>query len=114
VGDLQGGLYQGSLGHTDDARTSYEKALHIREALAAGGRMMKMRWTGFRTVYGRLGGLTWTLGDPTGAAEWYRKALEIDERLAAAHPDNLNKQYAVAGGYLKLWIHGRPRAIESK
>ena len=82
VGDLQGGLYQGSLGDTDGARASYDKALRIRQALALAQPSSDEVQTALSDSYGRLAGLSWTMGNPSGAADWYRKALEIDERLS--------------------------------
>jgi serine/threonine protein kinase/tetratricopeptide (TPR) repeat protein len=93
VGDLQGGLYQSSLGDTEGAQMSYQKALRIREALAVRQPSDTEVKEGLSASYARLGGLTWTRGEPAGAAEWHHKALAIDEQLLAAEPNNPKRQY---------------------
>jgi eukaryotic-like serine/threonine-protein kinase len=100
VGDLQGGLYQASLGDTAGARVSYEKALRIREQLAAERAGDEDIRRGLAASYKRLAGLSWTNGDPAGSAEWNRKGLELNEQLAAVHPDDPQARFDVAASYI--------------
>jgi len=100
VGDLQGGLYQSNLGDTEGAQASYEKALRIREALAAAEPQNEEINSGLSNSYSRVGQLSWTRGDPAAAAEWHHKAKDIDERLAAADPGDQEKQYRLGASRL--------------
>src|SRR6266545_512089 len=84
------------------ALTNYQKALTIREALAAAEPNNADRQSGLAYVYEKLGDALLAGGERTEALSNGWKALAIREKLAAAEPANAGRQSDLAYVYEKL------------
>lgn len=86
VGDIQGGFATSHLGQRQKATESYQKGLAIRESLVAQNPNNVEFLRQLSTSYTKVGQVLWIKVDVKGALESYRKALEINKRLADQDP----------------------------
>ena len=96
VGDIQGNPYFGNLGDMDGALASYNKALAIREELAAADPGNAKRQLELSLSLGTLGDMYWAKGGYPDALDKYQRALVIADTLAAADPTDAVRRYALA------------------
>jgi len=101
VGDVQSSPYSANLGDPAGALASFQKALAIRQALAAASRNAPEDERELATDYERIGMTLTTLGDYRGALEYARRDLAIWEMLAKAAPTP-ESQERLAGAYFLL------------
>ena len=92
VGDIQGNTMQANLGRPQDARKSFDKALQLRNALAALAPADLKNINGLMTVHERLGDQSRSDGQLDDAATHYGQAVAHASTLAKALPDNLQAQ----------------------
>jgi serine/threonine protein kinase len=77
IGDIQGGLWQSSLGNREQAEESYAKSFAIRKALVeAGNPEPKLRWK-LAQGYSKLADASYVAADPDGFLENNRQALNL-------------------------------------
>jgi non-specific serine/threonine protein kinase/serine/threonine-protein kinase len=88
IGDSLGSPNETNLGRYDEARQFYERALDIRQSLAAAHPSNAVDARDVSSVYERLGALLEHTGDDDASLEMSRKGLAISERLFAADPAN--------------------------
>ncbi len=100
VGDLLGYSGAANLGDLSGALKSYEKALAIREAMAAINPDAPSIQSDLLNNYFHLSFVLMDAGDHAGALDVLRKGLPIAQKLAAAHPDPSYKD-SLAGIYWK-------------
>jgi len=98
VGDVQGGAYRSSLGHSAEAAVSYEKAKRIADELASrhpdSDRANLIRMAARES----LGDLRASQGDIAGSLQLYGEGEEIGEAVAGRDPGDLSNLRAL--GYL--------------
>ncbi|HZW05321.1 MAG TPA: serine/threonine-protein kinase [Candidatus Nitrosotalea sp.] len=88
IGDVQGMPREANLGDPVGATASYQKALTIRQSLAAADpKDMKVRRDIIMSDI-RLTDLLWTRGDNAGALQYSTKELQDAEQVYAAEPSN--------------------------
>jgi eukaryotic-like serine/threonine-protein kinase len=104
VGDVQGQIYQANLGATKEARASYQKAVALRESLAAADPKDRQLRRDLSASYTKIGDMLWLRGDPAGAADMTRRALAIDEGLAAEEPSSSSARERLASTYSTLGL----------
>ena len=92
VGDIQGNTMQANLGRPQDARKSFDKALQLRNALAALAPADLKNINGLMTVHERLGDQSRSEGRFDVAATHYSQAVAHAGTLAMAAPGNLQAQ----------------------
>ncbi len=109
LGDSLGSPNQTNLGRYDEARSTYERALDIRQSLAAANPSNTVAQRDVSNAYQRLGSLLEHNGDDEGSLDMSRKGLAISERLLEADPANFEVRrdimvlYGQLGrAYLKL------------
>src|SRR5580658_746953 len=88
IGDSLGSPNETNLGRYDEARTTYERALEIREALAMANPSNAVGVRDVSNVYQRLGSLLEHIGRYQESLTMSRKGLAISERLFDADPAN--------------------------
>jgi non-specific serine/threonine protein kinase/serine/threonine-protein kinase len=88
IGDSLGSPNETNLGRYDEARTTYERALQIREALAIANPSNAVGVRDVSNVYQRLGSLLEHVGHYKESLEMSLKGLAISERLFDADPAN--------------------------
>jgi tetratricopeptide (TPR) repeat protein len=91
-------------GKRAEAIDNYQKALAIREKLAAAAPDNVDRQSTLAYGYGGLAGALLADGKPAEAIVNYQKALAIRKKLAAAAPDKVDRQSALA--YVYGWLAG--------
>jgi serine/threonine protein kinase len=98
VGDLQGDPFSANLGDTGGALASYQKALAIRESLAAleGGSLDSQK--SLAGDYQKLGSGLLASGEYKAALNYAEKVFAIQQRLATAVPGP-ESQERLAGAY---------------
>ncbi len=101
VGDVQGYPYDANLGDISGARTSYEKALAINQALVKNDSTNPELRRDLLIAYERLGDLLSATGDTVGALANHHKSMELSEALAAADPENIQARRTLLISYLK-------------
>ncbi len=118
IGDSLGSPNQTNLGRYDEARSTYERALEIRQELASANPSNTVTQRDVSNVYQRLGSLLEHNGDDEGSLNMSRKGLAISERLLEADPANFEVrrdimvlQGQLGRAYLKL--HDLPAAEKS-
>jgi tetratricopeptide (TPR) repeat protein len=104
VGDVQGQIYQANVGATREARGSYQKAVALRESLAAADPSDRQLRRDLSASYTKIGDMLWLTGNPAGAADTNRRALAIDEALAAEEPSNPKARERLASTYSMLGL----------
>jgi serine/threonine protein kinase/tetratricopeptide (TPR) repeat protein len=97
LGDVQ---LQG--GQATEALRSYEKALGIRQKLAAADPSDAGAQRDLSVSYNRLGDVQLQSGQVTDALRSYEKCLEISQKLAAADPTDAQAQRDLSVSYMKL------------
>jgi serine/threonine protein kinase len=96
IGDVIGGAYLASLGDRAGGMDSYQKALRIREALAAANPKDMQRRRDLAENYRRIG---WQLRDTdqeTHGVEHLRKSLMLYKNLTTEQPESAELQDEVA------------------
>jgi non-specific serine/threonine protein kinase/serine/threonine-protein kinase len=88
IGDSLGSPNETNLGRYEEARTTYERALEIREALAAANPTNSVGLRDVSNVYQRLGSLLEHVGRDKESLAMSNKGLAISERLSEADPAN--------------------------
>jgi non-specific serine/threonine protein kinase/serine/threonine-protein kinase len=96
VGDVQGGVAQGSLGDTPGALASYRKALAIREALGSGTGAEPADRDALAESWEKMSDVLWLTGDNAGSLIAARRALAIVDDLLRAAPDDPVRKEKVA------------------
>ena len=81
----------------DDAETSYEEALKIRQALAAQAPADLERASNVATVFEKIGDVRTSLGNYPAADAAYRQGLSVRREVAAAEPQNARGLVALSG-----------------
>ena len=97
IGDIQGNPFYANLGDTDDALSSYRKALAIRETIK-NDRDPDLQMEMARS-YRALGDILEQKGDVSATIHNYRRSLSIFEQLATASPENFAIQDEYARSY---------------
>lgn len=88
IADSLGSPNETNLGRYDEARKTYERALEIRAALAAGNPSNSVGVRDVSNVYQRLGSLLEHTGHYEESLEMSRNGLTISENLFEADPAN--------------------------
>ncbi len=108
----------GGAGSLLEAKQLYEKALGIRQKLAATNPRdtnLQMDLLGTMTL---VGAIQYQLGDLDGAAELGRQRLQIMEQLAQSHDsEKLEHDIAdslVSDGFLKIWLGDYTSALDDE
>jgi eukaryotic-like serine/threonine-protein kinase len=99
VGDVQGDPHSANLGDTTGALASYKKALAIRESVERNGDHSEDAEQSVAADYHRLGLISNSRGDCTGAMQYFRQAFTIKERVLNASPES---QESLAGEYFSM------------
>ena len=81
IGDVQGNPSTPNLGNTQAALSSYARALHLRQALAAADPSDPTLRLETAQTHDRMGNLAWNAGDRAGALASYRLALQLREAV---------------------------------
>ncbi len=112
IGDSLGSPNETNLGRYEEARTTYERALQIREALAMANPSNSVGVRDVSNVYQRLGSLLEHVGRYDESLTMSRKGLAISERLFDADPANFEVRRDIivfhdqlGRAYLKLGNH---------
>jgi tetratricopeptide (TPR) repeat protein len=105
-------------GDIEGATKYYQKALELREALAANPRLPVItpafRKQALVNSYAKAGGLALAMGKPAEARDYYRKGLEQSEGLMAIDPKNLRTKEALAVSNVTLGnVSFRLREVEA-
>src|SRR5579871_1256302 len=102
-------LYSSSERNVPEALTTCNQALKLRQELAAATPTDMQARVDLAQIYTSIGDILYqsitsgpNMGDKKGAAESYRKAQEIYEELAAAHPQDSRMHMALAAVDQKL------------
>jgi non-specific serine/threonine protein kinase/serine/threonine-protein kinase len=98
VGLVQGHYLQDSLGDTNGSLVSYQKALKIREQVAARSSDWNDR-VALAQAYRLVANQQWALGDHTGALKSSTAAVASSEAVKDAHPKNLKILQELASDY---------------
>ena len=88
IGDSLGSPNSTNLARYEEARTTYQRALEIRQALVVTNPSNAVGVRDVSNVYQRLGSLLEHTGNFQASLEMSRKGLEISERLFSADPVN--------------------------
>jgi tetratricopeptide (TPR) repeat protein len=91
-----------SAGNLEDARGWFDKALAVRDALAAADPSNTHWQRDLLVSYGRLGDVAVSAGKLDDARGWFDKALAVAKSLAAADPSNTQWQRDLSVSYEKL------------
>ncbi|MGA3046839.1 MAG: protein kinase [Terracidiphilus sp.] len=98
----------GGAGSLHQAKQLYEKALAIRQRLAAANPGDISLQSDLLGTMALVGAIHYQLGDFDGAAELGQQRLKIDERLAASHDsEQLEHDIAdslISNGFLNIWL----------
>jgi len=108
----------GGAGSLIEAKQLYEKALGIRQKLAAANPGDTSRQVELLETMTLVGSIHYLLGDLDGAAELGRRRLKIEEQLRASH-DSEKLEYdiadtLVANGFLKIWLGDYDSALDDE
>ncbi|MCV2362952.1 serine/threonine protein kinase [Paucibacter sp. DJ1R-11] len=92
IGDIFGNSMQANLGRPQEARAAYEKALRMREALAALDPLDLKNVQGLKSINERFGDSARAAGKLPEAKGFYRTAAAHAAKLAQAQPQDLAVQ----------------------
>jgi non-specific serine/threonine protein kinase/serine/threonine-protein kinase len=96
VGDVQGQPREANLGDSAGALASYEKALLMRESLAAEDPRDPKAMRDLVNSYIRLSDLQWRMGDRSGGLSNVRKEIPTARKLADLDPTNPQNKLLLA------------------
>ncbi len=96
VGDVQGGVAQGSLGDTAGALASYRRALAIREGLASDAAATVADRDAFAEAWEKMSDVLWLVGDNRTSLDAAVRAVAIVEELLRAAPGDPARKARVA------------------
>ncbi len=98
VGDLEGHAFT-NLGNTATGLTSYQKALRIREQLAAVPSAGSQEQLALASCYRRVAYQLLSIGDTRAASEHIAKAVAIAEGISKREPDSSKLLYELGYDY---------------
>ncbi|MEP7337402.1 MAG: serine/threonine-protein kinase [Acidobacteriota bacterium] len=93
VGDVQGDPWAPSLGHSDEARRSYEKASALSQKLAARNQSDLKIQRALARNYFKIGTLLAETGDKDNSQGWLRRSLAISEQVAQRSGEQIDGTY---------------------
>jgi non-specific serine/threonine protein kinase/serine/threonine-protein kinase len=102
VGEVQGSPTVPNLGNSLAARASYEKALAIRERIAAADPASRVARTALARTYSQLATIFSTTGEPERQMDLIRRALAIHEDLYQSDPAQRSARLGMASGLRAL------------
>jgi serine/threonine protein kinase len=108
----------GGVGSLEQAQQLYEKALAIRQRLAAANPRDPSLQIDLIGTMALAGAIQYQLGDLDGAADFGQRRLKLEERLAATQ-DSAKLQYDIADslisdGFLKIWLGEYASALDDE
>jgi len=118
VGDIQGNPYSANIGDTDGALASYRKAVRISETLSNAHATTETQMALGRS-YRSLGDIFEQKGEVAETVNYYRRSLQIFDRLAAINPtdaavqDELARAYDTLGDGLSRTSDGAAESLQS-
>jgi tetratricopeptide (TPR) repeat protein len=96
LGNVLGRSYAANVGDTGAALASYQKALAIREQLAASGAVTSGAQLDLWSSYFNVGGILRETADTAGALKLHQRAREVLDELLRTTPDDLKIVRAAA------------------
>src|ERR1039458_3976644 len=108
----------GGAGSLEEAKQLYEKALGIRQKLAAANPGDTNLQVDLLETMTLVGSIHYLLGDLDGAAELSRQRLKIEEQFRASH-DSEKLEYEIANtlevnGFFEIWLGDYDSALDDE
>lgn len=109
IGDIQGNSNTENLGDLTGAMASYQKALKLRQNLAAAQPQNSDLQSELAKIHMRIGNLLADMSSISNAYDSYQKALVILEMLAKTNPSGTDVQQDLAEAYFRIGdLKGNP------
>lgn len=101
IGDVQSKLFDPSLGRSNDALASQQKALQLRESIYEKDKRLQI---GLDIVRSRLlvGDLFTVIGNIAAAQQYYSDSIQLGENLLSQNPENFTAKTSIARAYSRL------------